>query len=188
MTTSRNGQRWTTHNSNNQLRNSLHIHKLGPQQFLGTPSHPQQAAMGLLYRVDAVYNININQQSPQQFKDFGAIIIDTGAVSVCPTTFAEHIPIKPMAEELKSRQSKGGATTLIIGGLPDLNDTRQSSTLATSPSYIFLDNTCAIALPGSHTPNEKQFDNTVQKRYNPSSTSLIGDIKELNQQPALQDN
>eukprot|EP00971_Amphidinium_carterae_P167275 3314644-Amphidinium_carterae.3 len=53
--------------------------------------------MGLLYKVDAVYNININQQPPRQLKDFWAVIIDTGAaVSVCPTTFVEHIPIKAM--------------------------------------------------------------------------------------------
>eukprot|EP00971_Amphidinium_carterae_P030810 606106-Amphidinium_carterae.1 len=41
----------------------------------------------------------------------------------------------------------------------------------------------AIALPGFHTPNEIQFDNTVQTRYSPTaSTSLIGDMEEPNQQ------
>eukprot|EP00971_Amphidinium_carterae_P178179 3534231-Amphidinium_carterae.1 len=57
-------------------------------------------------------------------------------------------------------------------------------------SYICLDNTCTLlplhflALnPGLHTPNDIQFDSTVQKRYNPTtSTSLIGDVEELSQQ------
>eukprot|EP00971_Amphidinium_carterae_P349871 6491273-Amphidinium_carterae.1 len=164
------------------------------------------------------------QSTASTSPEFWAIIIDTGvAVSVCLTTFAEHIPIKPVAEESRKQyvtvtgegltiQGWKG-TTLIIGaitmqvcfvvanaqspliGLPDLNDDKTIIHTGDKP-YIeqfgyneqlhllgqYLD-IAAITLPGFHTPNEIQFDSTVQKRYNPAtSTSLIGDIELLSQQ------
>eukprot|EP00971_Amphidinium_carterae_P350278 6491466-Amphidinium_carterae.5 len=198
----------TTHN-HNQLRNNP-----AQQQLLGTPSQPQQTAMGMLYEVGTVYDININRQSPRQFKDFWGIIFDTGAaVSVCPMTFAEHIPIIPMAEESRKQYvtvtGEGltiqgwKETTLIIGtitmqvcfivanvqfpliGLSDLNDNKTTIHTGIKP-YIeqFGHNEqlhllgqhlhiAAIALPGLHTPNEIQFDNSIQKRYNRPSTSSL---------------
>eukprot|EP00971_Amphidinium_carterae_P198652 3942557-Amphidinium_carterae.2 len=56
-----------------------------------------QLALGSLYEVGT--DINIGRQSPQDLKEFWAIMIDTGAaVSVCPKTFRAHIDITPMPD------------------------------------------------------------------------------------------
>eukprot|EP00971_Amphidinium_carterae_P350969 6491834-Amphidinium_carterae.1 len=56
----------------------------------GTPAQPMPTQMGTLYNVRAV--INVNEETPQSYKGFRAIILDPGtAVSVSPQSFCPHV-------------------------------------------------------------------------------------------------
>eukprot|EP00971_Amphidinium_carterae_P053681 1057479-Amphidinium_carterae.1 len=68
------------------------------QQPTGTPSQPMPTQIATLYNVGAV--ININEKTLQTYKEFWAIILDSGAaVSICPTSFCPHVPVTTMPEE-----------------------------------------------------------------------------------------
>eukprot|EP00971_Amphidinium_carterae_P346050 6487301-Amphidinium_carterae.4 len=121
----------------------------------------------------------LRRQSPKQLRDVWAIITDTrGAVNVCPATFCEHIPIKPMAEETRKHYVtvtgegltiKGWQeTTLIIGtitmqvcfivaivqypviGLPDLNDNKTIIHTGDKPYIEQFGHAEALHLLGAH--------------------------------------
>eukprot|EP00971_Amphidinium_carterae_P343928 6483981-Amphidinium_carterae.2 len=54
--------------------------------------------MGTLYNVGAV--INMNEKTPETYKELWAIILDSGAaLSVCPQSFCPHA----MTEEMKNQ-------------------------------------------------------------------------------------
>eukprot|EP00971_Amphidinium_carterae_P262070 5198264-Amphidinium_carterae.1 len=204
------------------------------QQPLGTSSQPFQSQMGTLYN-ETLYPIgaviNVNEKTPTRNTKLWAIIIDTGAaVSVCPITFCEQVPITPTTEETKKHYvtvtgeglkiQKWKETTLIIGtivmqvcfivgnvqspliGLPDLNDDKTTIHTGDKPyieqsghseqllhigSHLHV---VSMVLPGFHTPNEIQVDNTVNTRYSPmdATTFIVGDIESTINKPTYQDN
>eukprot|EP00971_Amphidinium_carterae_P169736 3363104-Amphidinium_carterae.1 len=156
--------------------------------------------------------IHISQQSPSHYKEFWSIVIDTGAaVSVCPTTFCEHIPTKPMAEETRKQfvtvTSEGltihglKETKLIIGtitmqvcfivsnvqspliGLPDISDNK--TTIHTG-AKLYIEQ-FGNMLPGFHNPDEIQLDKTIHTRYSPTTPTalIVSDIEELSQQASI---
>eukprot|EP00971_Amphidinium_carterae_P089886 1779508-Amphidinium_carterae.5 len=142
--------------------------------------------------------------------------MDTGAAaSVCPITFCEQVPITPVADETRKQYvSVTGEgltiqgwkeTALIIGtltmqciGVPDLNDNKTTIHTGDSPyiaqfghseqlRHIGAHLHVASMVPGLHTPNEIQLDNTVTTRYSPISptTLIVGDMRSSVSKPAM---
>eukprot|EP00971_Amphidinium_carterae_P253302 5028973-Amphidinium_carterae.1 len=88
-------EHWHQEPDNIQFQVCSSQQQLQPSQ-LGTPSQPLQSQTGTLYN-DALYPfgavISVYEKTPTTYKEFWAIVIDTGAaVSVCPTI--EQVPIR----------------------------------------------------------------------------------------------
>eukprot|EP00971_Amphidinium_carterae_P350492 6491577-Amphidinium_carterae.1 len=132
--------------------------------------------MGTLYN-DALYTIgaviNVNKKTPTTYKELWAIIIDTGAeVSVCPITFCEHVSITPMTGETRKQYvTMTRRRTIHIGDMPYIEQFGHSEQLLHIGSHLHV---ASMVLPGFHTPNEIQVDNTVNTRHSSmDSTTLI---------------
>eukprot|EP00971_Amphidinium_carterae_P289119 5740601-Amphidinium_carterae.2 len=72
----------------------------------------------------ARYNFSRSAQQPH-YKEFWAIVLDWGAVSVCPQSFCPHLPMTAMTEEARRQYvtvtgeglniSGWKETTMVIG-------------------------------------------------------------------------
>eukprot|EP00971_Amphidinium_carterae_P288194 5721673-Amphidinium_carterae.2 len=80
-----------------------------------TPTQPIQPQIGL-YKSRAM--INIDEKTPETYKELWAIILGSrAAISVCPQSFCPHVPIIPMAQEVKSEYITVAGEGLNINGL-----------------------------------------------------------------------
>eukprot|EP00971_Amphidinium_carterae_P014155 279052-Amphidinium_carterae.1 len=91
-------RRWTgiTIRTGNRGTTILQLDPEPIQQVMQQPSYNGPPDMSK--------TIHLGSQSPRHLRDFWAVIIDTGAaISVCPTTFCEHIKVIPMGDEAKKQ-------------------------------------------------------------------------------------